>query len=185
MLLAGGLSLGTAVDSSGLLITVGNVMDSFLKDSPTFVVLLAFTSLVAVVANFISSTVSAVLLLPVVAAVGQRVGHPRMMVILCAFMTSGTVRVLRLQCVACHSPRAYLIHAHHLPLLRSFVVPGAMGLPGMLVCEVCRRGGGMITCSLFLPTVTPQPQYQASLTPTPSPSLASTTWRTLSQHPCS
>lgn len=99
MLLAGGLSLGTAVDSSGLLITVGNVMDSFLKDSPTFVVLLAFTSLVAVVANFISSTVSAVLLLPVVAAVGQRVGHPRMMVILCAFMTSGTVRVLRLQCV--------------------------------------------------------------------------------------
>lgn len=89
MLLGGGLSLGTAVDSSGLLITVGDVMDYFLHDSSPFVVLLAFTALLSIVATYISSTVSSVLLMPVVATVGLRTGHPRMMVLLCSFMISG------------------------------------------------------------------------------------------------
>ena len=43
-------------------------MSSLLEGAPVFVVLLAFSTLVAVLANFISSTVSAVLLLPVIAA---------------------------------------------------------------------------------------------------------------------
>ena len=91
MLLGGGLSLGTVVDSSGLLLVVGDTMSSMLDGASVFVVLLAFSSLVAVLANFISSTVSAVLLLPVIATVGVNVGHPRMLVILCVFMTSGAM----------------------------------------------------------------------------------------------
>ena len=42
MLLGGGLSLGTVVDSSGLLLVVGDGMSSLLEGAPVFVVLLAF-----------------------------------------------------------------------------------------------------------------------------------------------
>eukprot|EP00038_Savillea_parva_P012583 m.205617 g.205617 ORF g.205617 m.205617 type:complete len:722 (-) comp23026_c0_seq1:101-2266(-) len=91
ILMGGGLSLGTIVDSSGLLLVVGDAMGSMLEGQSLFIVLLSFSSLVAVLANFISSTVAAVLLLPVVAEVGVSVGHPRMLVMLCAFMTSGAM----------------------------------------------------------------------------------------------
>lgn len=89
--MGGGLALGTIVDSSGLLLIVADTMGSLLAGESLFVVLLAFSSLVAVLANFISSTVAAVLLLPVVAEVGVSVGHPRMLVLLCVFMTSGAM----------------------------------------------------------------------------------------------
>ena len=55
------------------------------------VVLLVFTALVAVLANFISSTVAAALLFPVVASVGEQTGHPKMLTVLCALMTSGAM----------------------------------------------------------------------------------------------
>jgi phosphate transporter len=66
-------------------------MASFLSGAPLASVLLAFTVLVAIVSTFISSTVAAVLLMPVVASVGVKIGHPRMLVILCALMTSGAM----------------------------------------------------------------------------------------------
>jgi phosphate transporter len=50
--------------------------------------------LIAILANFISSTVAAVLLLPVVAAAGDAIGHAQMMVLLCAVMTSGAMGLL-------------------------------------------------------------------------------------------
>eukprot|EP00041_Stephanoeca_diplocostata_P005756 m.68220 g.68220 ORF g.68220 m.68220 type:complete len:314 (-) comp15979_c0_seq15:134-1075(-) len=91
MLMGGGLSLGTAVESSGLLLTVGNAMAAFTSTASVFVVLLCFTSLVAAVATVISSTVAAALLLPIVATVGMGIGHAKMLVILCAMMTSGAM----------------------------------------------------------------------------------------------
>ena len=91
VLMGGGLSLGTAVESSGLLATVGGQMASFTETSSPYVVLLVFTALVAVLANFISSTVAAALLFPVVASVGEQTGHPKMLTVLCALMTSGAM----------------------------------------------------------------------------------------------
>lgn len=95
MLLGGGLSLGTAVDSSGLLLVIGDKMQDTLSGASPFVVLLAFSTLVAILANFISSTVSAVLLLPVIATVGYNTGHGKMLVMLCVFMTSGASALAR------------------------------------------------------------------------------------------
>jgi len=91
VLMGGGLSLGTAVESSGLLGTVGEQMASFTESSSPYAVLLVFTALVAVLANFISSTVAAALLFPVVASVGEQTGHPKMLTVLCALMTSGAM----------------------------------------------------------------------------------------------
>jgi phosphate transporter len=90
VLIGGGLSLGLAVESSGLLIAIGDRLTEALS-SDLSVVLFAFSSLVAVLANFISSTVAAVILLPLVATVGTSIGHPKLLVTLCAFMTSGAM----------------------------------------------------------------------------------------------
>ena len=91
ILLGGGLSLGVCVDSSGLLVVVGEVMENMLEGASAYVVILAFTGLVGVLANFISSTVAAVLLMPVVVHVGVAIGQPELLVMLCAFMTSGAM----------------------------------------------------------------------------------------------
>ena len=91
MLLGGGLSLGVCVDSSGLLAVIGDTMAQLLDGASTYVVLLGFSALIAVLANFISSTVAAVLLMPVVVHVGDAIGHPEMLVLLSAFMTSGAM----------------------------------------------------------------------------------------------
>ena len=91
MLLGGGLSLGVCVDSSGLLTVIGDAMAQMLDGTSTYVVLLGFSALIAVLANFISSTVAAVLLMPVVVHVGDAIGHPEMLVLLSAFMTSGAM----------------------------------------------------------------------------------------------
>ena len=90
VLIGGGLSLGLAVESSGLLIAIGDKLTHALS-TDLGVVLLAFSTLVAILANFISSTVAAVILLPLVATVGQSIGHPKLLVVLCAFMTSGAM----------------------------------------------------------------------------------------------
>jgi di/tricarboxylate transporter len=55
------------------------------------VALLAFSALMALLANFISSTVAAVILLPLVATVGQQLGHLKLMVMLCTLMDSGAM----------------------------------------------------------------------------------------------
>jgi phosphate transporter len=90
VLIGGGLSLGLAVESSGLLIAIGDRLTASLS-ADLGGILLAFSCLVAVLANFISSTVAAVILLPLVATVGNAIGHPKLLVTLCAFMTSGAM----------------------------------------------------------------------------------------------
>ena len=62
------------------------VMDA-VDGAPASVVLVAFSAMVAILANFISSTVAAVIILPLVASVGVSVGHPVAFAVLCAFMT--------------------------------------------------------------------------------------------------
>jgi di/tricarboxylate transporter len=91
ILIGGGLSLGTAVESSGLLKVIGAAMNAYLQGMGIWPVLAAFTLLVAVLANFISSTVAAVILLPIIAEVGVAGGHPKMLILLCTFMTSGAM----------------------------------------------------------------------------------------------
>ena len=72
-----------------MLFTIGQGMAAFTNHSSPYLVLLAFSALVAILANFISSTVAAALLFPVIASVGEQTGHPKMLTVLCALMTSG------------------------------------------------------------------------------------------------
>ncbi|PKS12269.1 hypothetical protein jhhlp_001569 [Lomentospora prolificans] len=76
ILAAGGLSLGKAVDSSGLLHTVGGIVTDKVQDMSLYSILVIFSALILVIATFISHTVAALIILPLVHSVGERMEVP-------------------------------------------------------------------------------------------------------------
>ena len=93
VLMGGGLALGVAIQSSGLLELAGTrITESFQTHQfSAFSALLITDLVVGVVGNFISSTVSAIVLLPLIAHVGLQYGHPKMFVMGAAIMCSGSM----------------------------------------------------------------------------------------------
>jgi phosphate transporter len=91
-LLGGGLVLGESVERSGLLSTM---VEIFLGDdngtSSGYYLFIILLGGVGLIANFLSSTVCALITLPVIAKVGLSVGHPRLFVVAAALMTSGAM----------------------------------------------------------------------------------------------
>lgn len=91
ILMGGGLALGTAVQTSGLLDIVASKISSAMDGKSLWVVLLVFNLVVAVTANFISSTVSAIIFLPLIANIGLANNHVNALCISAAVMTSGAM----------------------------------------------------------------------------------------------
>ncbi|KAI9013901.1 SPX domain-containing protein [Phycomyces nitens] len=93
MLAMGGIALGKAVESSGLLQAIAVQIESIVVDMNAFQVLFTFSCLVLVIATFISHTVAALIVLPIVAEVGARMDDPRpsMLVMGTAFMCSAAM----------------------------------------------------------------------------------------------
>lgn len=90
ILAAGGLSLGKAVSSSGLLHTIANAITESVQDLSLYAVLVVFASLILVVATFISHTVAALIILPLVQQVGVSMAdpHPNLLVMGAALICS-------------------------------------------------------------------------------------------------
>ncbi|PGH19862.1 hypothetical protein AJ80_03779 [Polytolypa hystricis UAMH7299] len=90
ILASGGLCLGHAVTSSGLLRTIAGRITDGVADMSLYGVLVVFSSLVLVVATFISHTVAALILLPLVQQVGAQMDnpHPNLLVMGSALMCS-------------------------------------------------------------------------------------------------
>ncbi|KAL9603157.1 MAG: hypothetical protein Q9219_001360 [cf. Caloplaca sp. 3 TL-2023] len=82
ILAAGGLSLGKAVSSSGLLHTIAGAITEKVEGLSLYGVLIVFCALILVVATFISHTVSALIILPLVHQVGAGMKdlHPNLLV---------------------------------------------------------------------------------------------------------
>ncbi|KAG0306498.1 low-affinity phosphate transporter [Dissophora globulifera] len=82
MLAMGGIALGKAVDSSGLLDTIAHHIQQAIGGYSLWVVLLIFSALTLVFATFVSHTVAAVIILPIVQQVGMSFAdpHPRLLV---------------------------------------------------------------------------------------------------------
>ncbi|KFA50504.1 hypothetical protein S40293_03033 [Stachybotrys chartarum IBT 40293] len=76
ILAAGGLSLGKAVRSSGLLHTVANLVSEHVAGMGLYGVLVVFSALILVIATFISHTVAALIFLPLVFNVGEAMDQP-------------------------------------------------------------------------------------------------------------
>ena len=93
ILAAGGLALGKSVNSSGLLHTIAQSITAGVEGMSLYSVVLVCTSLILVVATFISHTVAALIVLPLVHQVGQQMEevHPNLLVMACVLMASGAM----------------------------------------------------------------------------------------------
>lgn len=90
ILAAGGLCLGKAVTSSGLLHTLASGITTRVEHLSLYGVLIVFSGLILVVATFISHTVAALIMLPLVRQVGVGMDepHPNLLVMASALMCS-------------------------------------------------------------------------------------------------
>ena len=93
ILAAGGLSLGKSVNSSGLLHTIAESITAGVEGMSLYGVLVVFCALILVVATFISHTVAALIVLPLVQTVGQQMPepHPNLLVMGAVLMASGAM----------------------------------------------------------------------------------------------
>ncbi|KAG2207497.1 hypothetical protein INT47_004245 [Mucor saturninus] len=93
VLAMGGIALGKAVESSGLLKTIASQIEVMVEGLSAFEVLFVFSCLVLVIATFISHTVAALIVLPIVAEVGAQLAdpQPRMLVMGTAFVCSAAM----------------------------------------------------------------------------------------------
>ena len=93
ILAAGGLALGKAVNSSGLLHTIAIGITREVGDMSLYRVMCVFAALIAVVATFISHTVAALIILPLVAQVGSGMEnpHPNLLVMGSVLMASAAM----------------------------------------------------------------------------------------------
>ncbi|RDL40236.1 Uncharacterized protein BP5553_00215 [Venustampulla echinocandica] len=93
ILAAGGLSLGKAVNSSGLLHEIASAITERVDGFSLYGVLVVFATLILVVATFISHTVAALIILPLVHSVGlgMEEPHPNLLVMGSALMCSAAM----------------------------------------------------------------------------------------------
>ncbi|CAI2167488.1 1871_t:CDS:2 [Funneliformis geosporum] len=93
ILAMGGIALGRAVQSSGLLHTIAKSIQSMVGDLHPWQVLVIFSSLVLVVATFISHTVGALIILPIVFEIGVKLSdpHPNLLVMGSVLMCSSAM----------------------------------------------------------------------------------------------
>lgn len=94
ILAAGGLSLGKAVSSSGLLETIAQKITVGIDGMSFYAVLVIFAALILVVATFISHTVAAIIILPVMLEIGKTLGEqprPDLLVMVGALMCSAAM----------------------------------------------------------------------------------------------
>lgn len=82
ILAMGGIALGKAVTSSGLLDSMDDVIQSMVKGMPIWQVLFSLLGISLVVATFISHTIAAVLLVPIASQVGDSLSdpHPKLLI---------------------------------------------------------------------------------------------------------
>lgn len=93
ILAAGGLALGKAVSSSGLLHTLAGGITTGVEGMNLYSVMAIFAAMIVVVASFISHTVAALIILPLVAKVGEGMEepHPNLLVMGSVLMCSAAM----------------------------------------------------------------------------------------------
>lgn len=93
ILAAGGLSLGKAVNSSGLLHAIAHGIREEVEGFSLYAMLCVFCALILVIATFISHTVAALIILPIVMQVGASMSepHPNLLVMGAALMCSAAM----------------------------------------------------------------------------------------------
>jgi phosphate transporter len=90
VLAMGGLALGKAVSVSGLLATIATIIQEKLENAELFTILAVFGFIVLVMATFVSHTVAALIIIPLIAEIGRSLPdpHPNILVMCTALICS-------------------------------------------------------------------------------------------------
>lgn len=124
-LLGGGNVLGDAVSSSGLLKLVTDQIAPQLQSQSEFVVVIAFCGFVAVVTTFVSHTVAAIIIMPIVVKIGIAINHSQVVLFASALMCSG----------------AMALPMTSFPNINSLLAEDDYGRPYLQVADFLKYGG--------------------------------------------
>ena len=93
ILAMGGIALGKAVTSSGLLITIALKIRHGVEHLSLFGITVTFGFLIVLVATFVSHTVAALIIIPLVSEIGRQLPepHPRLLIMVCALLCSAAM----------------------------------------------------------------------------------------------
>lgn len=93
VLAMGGTALGKAVSSSGLLANIAQAIQEEVKDYSLFGVTITFGVLILIMATFVSHTVAALIIVPLVAEIGNNLPepHPRLLIMVSALLCSAAM----------------------------------------------------------------------------------------------
>lgn len=91
VLAMGGNTLGKAVTSSGLLSTIASIIKEAVEDKPIFVIVLLFGIVILMTATFVSHTVAAMIIVPLMSEIGANLpsgNHSRLLIMVAALLCS-------------------------------------------------------------------------------------------------
>ncbi|CEP61148.1 Pho91p LALA0_S02e07800g [Lachancea lanzarotensis] len=94
VLAMGGTTLGKAVTSSGLLASIASTIKEHVEDKPIFAIVLIFGIVILVMATFVSHTVAAMIIVPLMGEIGKNLpsgDHSRLLVMVAALLCSGAM----------------------------------------------------------------------------------------------
>ncbi|SCV03946.1 LAME_0H14510g1_1 [Lachancea meyersii CBS 8951] len=94
VLAMGGTTLGKAVTSSGLLESIASIIKEYVEDKPVFAIVLIFGIVILIMATFVSHTVAAMIIVPLMSEIGKNLpsgDHSRLLVMVAALLCSGAM----------------------------------------------------------------------------------------------
>ncbi|KAH7586475.1 SPX domain [Nakaseomyces glabratus] len=94
ILAMGGTTLGKAVSSSGLLSTIASMIKESVEKQHIFVIVLIFGLVILTMATFVSHTVAAMIIVPLMGEIGSDLpggDHSRLLIMVAAFLCSGAM----------------------------------------------------------------------------------------------
>ncbi|KAA8492037.1 putative transporter [Porphyridium purpureum] len=133
-LVGGGICLGAAVGSSGLLRVLAAALQAALVGRSLWFVFCVFSAFIYAVSSAISHTVSAIIVLPVVAELGAALGHPRLLVMGGALACSG----------------AMALPVSSFPNMAAVSVESELGKPYLTPADIIRIGVPMTFLAMLI-----------------------------------
>jgi len=133
-LLCGGDVLGLAVRNSGVLDILANEMEVLLVDMSPLAAVFIVATMVAIITSFVSHTVAAIILIPVVVEVGIIIGAPQTLYMTTILMDSGSMT----------------LPMTSFPNVNSMLLEDARGQPYLRVKDFVQYGGPITLMIILL-----------------------------------
>lgn len=136
----GGVALGKSVESCGLLKTAAVAIQAQIQELGLYGVCIVFGFMILIVASFVSHTVAALIVLPLVASIGEQMDdpHPNVLVMVSAFLCSA----------------AMALPTSGFPNVSAICQTDGMGVPYLTVGDFITRGvPASVLCYLVIVTV--------------------------------